>query len=207
MLIGAMLGLAPAVSSAQAGSVAVTPFFGVFVPVRSLLAPPTSTDPARDAQKVDVSLVFGGRAALGISPHWGVEADAAYASGRLVLSTIGPATGNDVKTLMASGRIYYRSRLPTEPFVATASAGLGLVSHRFTPTSAASSATIGDKTNVGAVLGGTIAFRLSNRAALVFGADAFLYSIQLDYEGQLTDSRSQVDLRLFTGLRIPVAGL
>jgi hypothetical protein len=207
LLIGGLLALAtPVLAVAQWRGVAVTPYLGLYVPTKDFLTPPAATIPEPSTQKVDVSIGYGARISAGVAPHWGVEGDLGVASGHLVVSSVGAVAGNDVKTVVGSGRVYYRTRPASEPFSATALAGLAVVSHRFSRTSEAGSPVVGDKTSLGGVVGGTIAFRLEERTALTLGLDGFVYSAQVDYNGQPTTARMQVDARLIVGLRIAIAG-
>jgi hypothetical protein len=212
------LGIAILVTAAAAGTVraqgrnglAVFPYVGVQVATADLLTRPDSRSPVRDREKVRFAGAVGVRASVGLVAGLDLEADVGHASSRLVLSATNSVSGDDVSVTVASGRLVWRLRPPTEPFWASLHAGAGVVRHAFEGPTGASR--IGDRTAGAAVVGATAAFRLGSRGALVLGAETYLYSARFDVaprgggQAVATTARRQADLRVVAGVRVPLLG-
>lgn len=202
----------PVAGSAQGKSgVAVTPFLGLTVPGRDLLLRP-GLAAGRDQEKQGLIGVFGGRLSIGLTEQLEVEADVAYGSSGLKLSTLSSPSGTDAAVLAMSGRLAFRLKPTIEPFWLTLNGGVAAISRTFSGRSG-QPAGIHDATNVGAVIGTTLGFRLGSRSAFVVGIDDFIYNASFDVDAAgtapagKTQSLTQNDIRLSLGLRFAVAGL
>jgi len=200
----------PAFAQAKPG-VAISPFFGVTIPMQDLLLRPGLVAGV-DQEKQSVLGVVGGRISVGLSPRIELEAELGYGTSGLKISTLSSPSGTDVKLLTMSGRIAYRVKPVIEPFWLTVQAGVGAVNRKFSENSGLPSA-IGNKTNVGGVIGTTLGFRATDRLAVVIGVDAFVYNASFDVAATgsqpagTTQSLTQTDLRLSLGVRVPLLGL
>jgi hypothetical protein len=202
LLLALPLALPSEARAQGAGDVAVTPYLGLHIAMGDLIRRPGSLE----NEKVDVSFTVGGRAEIGLTKRFAVEGDISTTSGNLVISSLGAVSGTDVKVLNASGRLVFRLKPRSDPLWVTLLAGVGATRHRFNRNTVGQPSEIEPRTAVGAVFGATLGFNLGRRAALTFGAEDWVYSAKFVVAGVTSASRSQNDLRIMAGVRIPLLG-
>ncbi len=190
-------------------SIAVTPYFGLVSPGRELLLRP-GLDPLRDPESQALLGVVGGRLAVGLSEKLGVEADIGLGKSGLQVSKLSAPSGTNAKVTTISGRLVYRMKPTTEPSSITFHAGIASVSRRFTEKSGVPSL-VKDRSNLGAVLGATIGFRMTSRSALTISAEDYVYNASFDVAGQggalrRSQSLTQNDIRVTVGVRLALFG-
>ncbi len=191
-------------------SIAVTPYFGLVSPGRELLLRP-GLDPLRDPESQALLGVVGGRLTVALSEKLGVEADVGLGKSGLQVSRLSAPSGTNAKVTTMSGRLVYRTKPVTEPSSITLHAGVGSVSRRFTEKSGAPSL-IENGSNLGAVLGASIGFRMTARTALMITAEDYLYNASFDVAtpggGAVRRSQSltQNDIRVVVGVRFALVG-
>lgn len=202
---------APVMGQAARNGLAVAPYLGVQVPRKTLLVRPTSTDPERDREKAGFSFTAGARVSVGLLPRLDLEGDVGVASGKLILSSVNIGSGTDVRTLLLSGRLAYWLALPSEPFGASVHLGVAATRHSFERALGGAS-DLQDKTHLGGVVGATAVFRVGSGLAVTFGAESSLYSASFEVvplgggPAGTTASRTQHDVRVLLGLRVPLVG-
>ncbi len=190
-------------------SIALTPYFGLVSPGRELLLRP-GLDPLRDPESQALFGVAGGRLTVGLSEKLGVEADVGFGKSGLQVSKLSAPSGTNAKVTTISGRLVYRTKPTTEPSSVTLHAGLASVSRRFTEKSGGPSS-VKNRSNLGAVLGATIGFRMTARTALMISAEDYVYNASFEVTGpggalQRTQSLTQNDIRVTVGVRFALFG-
>lgn len=190
-------------------SIAVTPYFGLVSPGRDLLLRP-GLDPLRDPESQALLGVVGGRLTVGLSEKLAVEADVGIGKSGIQVSKLSAPSGTNAKVTTISGRLVYRTKPTTEPSSITLHAGLASVSRRFTEKSGVPSL-VKNGSNLGAVLGATIGFRMTARTALMITAEDYVYNASFDVAGtggglQRSQSLTQNDIRVVVGVRFALFG-
>lgn len=209
-ILAALVLLGPAPLVAQKTGVALTPFVGTTLFNRDLLLRP-GLNAATDVEQQSLMVVVGARLNVGLTPSLELQGDMSVGSSGLKLTALSSPVGTDAKVTTMTGQVVYRTKSPIEPFSFTAHAGIGAVRRAFSERSGLPP-TIANKTNVGAVLGGTLNFHMTARTALTIGIEDFLYNASFAVAAVgaqpagTTKSITQNDLRISLGVRLAIVG-
>jgi outer membrane beta-barrel protein len=203
-VLALLLALVPSSLAAQGLKFSASGFGGALIPTTDLVDEATTDTIHKFGLKTGWTL--GGRAAVWITPRFGIEAEGAYASSDLDITNVEGGAVQADTTLPATlfygsiNAMYTVIAPPLDPFSVYLAGGIGVVSRSGDGIEQA----FGSKTEVAGTLG--VGFRYSVSPTVIIRADLrdYISSFKSDRLG--SESKLQNDLLVTAGVEVGFGG-
>ena len=193
-LLAAVAALGLAASPAQAQRLSLSPTIGVYIPTSELVKASQGEE-----FKQEVALSVGGRLGVTLSPRFGLETSVSYVPSNLRFTFDDTETTTDANLLLGTVRTTFHAIPMTSPVWLSLNGGVSMIRR-----GGEAYAEAEDNSDVGGVVGATVAFRLGGMLSFYVAAEDYIYGARIEDAAPGDETRTQNDVQIAVGFGFPV---